>query len=196
MSNGIIGKISAGGGTHLIASTAYFTCNTQENLGEKACYAVDQNLDTVTLIPGFTIYVKFTYSNTYSAGATLRLYTSSGHMLSGTYGSIRIYGDIKPGKTEETSWRAGAIVSFTYDGTYWVMHSSFDSDAKNTAGSTNSDEKLFLIGATSQAESPQTYSDSEVYTTNGQLDANKIRIAENVTLTYNSTEKTLDFIFA
>lgn len=44
-------------------------------------------------------------------------------------------------------------------------------DTKNTAGSTNSDSKLFLIGATSQATNPQTYSDSEVYTTNGTLTA-------------------------
>ena len=71
-----------------------------------------------------------------------------------------------------------------------------DTDTKNTAGSTNSDSKLFLIGATSQAANPQTYSDSQVYTTNGQLDANKVRIAENVTLTYNSTTQSLDFIFA
>ena len=46
-----------------------------------------------------------------------------------------------------------------------------NTDTKNTAGSTNSDSKLFLIGATSQATNPQTYSDSEVYTTNGTLTA-------------------------
>lgn len=46
-----------------------------------------------------------------------------------------------------------------------------NTDTKNTAGSTNSDSKLFLIGATSQAANPQTYSDSEVYTTNGTLTA-------------------------
>lgn len=46
---------------------------------------------------------------------------------------------------------------------------STNTDTKNTAGSTNSDSKLFLIGATSQAANPQTYSDSEVYTTNGTL---------------------------
>ena len=44
-------------------------------------------------------------------------------------------------------------------------------DTKNTAGSSNSDSKLFLIGATSQATSATTYSDSEVFTTNGTLSA-------------------------
>lgn len=36
-------------------------------------------------------------------------------------------------------------------------------DTKNTAGSTNSVSKLFLIGATSQAANPQTYSSDQVY---------------------------------
>lgn len=49
------------------------------------------------------------------------------------------------------------------------MPTNPDTDTKNTAGSTNSDSKLFLIGATSQAANPQTYSDAEVYTTNGTL---------------------------
>ena len=51
------------------------------------------------------------------------------------------------------------------------MPANPNSDTKNTAGSTNSDSKLYLIGATSQATSATTYSDSEVYTTNGTLTA-------------------------
>lgn len=50
-----------------------------------------------------------------------------------------------------------------------------DTDTKNTAGSTNSDSKLYLIGATSQAANPQTYSDSEVFTTNGTLQAKNLK---------------------
>ena len=42
-------------------------------------------------------------------------------------------------------------------------------DTKNTAGSTSSTSKLFLIGATSQADNPQTYSNASVYATNGSL---------------------------
>ena len=45
-----------------------------------------------------------------------------------------------------------------------------DADTKNTAGSTNSTSKLFLIGATSQAANPQTYSRSTAYVgTDGKL---------------------------
>ena len=44
------------------------------------------------------------------------------------------------------------------DGTWAVP-----TDTKNTAGSTNSSSKLFLIGATSQSASAQTYSNANVY---------------------------------
>lgn len=36
-------------------------------------------------------------------------------------------------------------------------------DTKNTAGSTDSDSKLYVIGATTQAANPQTYSNADVY---------------------------------
>lgn len=71
-----------------------------------------------------------------------------------------------------------------------------DNNTLNTAGSTDTSSKIFLIGATSQAANPQTYSDNQVYATNGQLDANKMRVAEHVTLQYNTTTAALDFVFA
>lgn len=45
-------------------------------------------------------------------------------------------------------------------------------DTKNTAGSTDTSSKIFLIGATSQAANPQTYSDDQVYVTSGTLQTN------------------------
>ena len=100
-----------------------------------------------------------------------------------------------------------AIVSITRSGTtftyttLWGNTGTFtqqdnNSDTKNTAGSTDTSSKIFLIGATSQAANPQTYSDNQVYATNGQLDANKMRVAEHVTLQYNTTTSALDFVFA
>lgn len=44
-----------------------------------------------------------------------------------------------------------------------VATTSDITDTKNTAGSTNSSSKLFLVGATSQAANPQTYSHDTVY---------------------------------
>lgn len=59
----------------------------------------------------------------------------------------------------------------------WVNSQGFiksATDTKNTAGSTNTSSKLFLIGATSQATSPVTYSNSSVYTQSGQLYATRM----------------------
>ena len=53
-------------------------------------------------------------------------------------------------------------------------------DTKNTAGSTDTSSKIFLIGATSQAANPQTYSDNEVYVTNGKLTTSRLENGQNV----------------
>lgn len=55
-----------------------------------------------------------------------------------------------------------------------------DNDTKNTAGSTDTSSKIFLIGATSQAANPQTYSDDQVYVTSGTLQANVVSASAGV----------------
>lgn len=51
-------------------------------------------------------------------------------------------------------------------------------DTKNTAGSTDSSSKLFLIGATSQAANPQTYSHDTAYVgTDGCLYSNSTKVS-------------------
>ena len=57
--------------------------------------------------------------------------------------------------------------------------SSSDTDTKNTAGSTDTSNKIYLVGATSQAANPQTYSDNEVHVTNGILSARGLNITGN-----------------
>lgn len=69
-------------------------------------------------------------------------------------------------------------------------------DTKNTAGSTDTSSKIFLIGATSQAANPQTYSDNEVYTTSGVLTTKSVQVGGgSCTMQYNSTTQSLDFVF-
>lgn len=60
-------------------------------------------------------------------------------------------------------------------------------NTKNTAGSTNSWSKLYLIGATSQATNPVTYSNSGVYTQSGAVyasagfyDTSDMRVKDNI----------------
>lgn len=55
-----------------------------------------------------------------------------------------------------------------------------DTDTKNTAGSTDTSSKIFLIGATSQAANPQTYSDNQVYVTSGTLQANVVSASAGI----------------
>lgn len=49
-------------------------------------------------------------------------------------------------------------------------------DTKNTAGSTDTSSKIYLIGATSQAANPQTYSDDQVYAENGKTYAREFDV--------------------
>lgn len=71
-----------------------------------------------------------------------------------------------------------------------------DTDTKNTAGSTDTSSKIFLIGATSQAANPQTYSDNEIYVTSGVLTTKSVQVGGgSVTMQYNNTTQSLDFVF-
>ena len=54
-----------------------------------------------------------------------------------------------------------------------------DNDTKNTAGATNTSNKIFLIGATAQGANPQTYSHDTVYVgTDGCLYSNGHRVID------------------
>lgn len=93
---------------------------------------------------------------------------------------------------------AGTNVTVTPDATNKkITISSSYTDTKNTAGSTNTDSKIFLVGATSQAANPQTYSDSEVYTTNGTLTTKKVQVGVgSATMQYDSTYEAITFVFS
>ena len=55
-------------------------------------------------------------------------------------------------------------------------------DTKNTAGATNSTEKLFLVGSPTQDSTPQTYTNVNVFAQNGELTANKLIAKEKIEL--------------
>ena len=69
-------------------------------------------------------------------------------------------------------------------------------DTKNTAGSTDTSSKIFLIGATSQAANPQTYSDNEIYVTSGVLTTKSVQVGGGAaTMEYDATTQSINFIF-
>jgi len=71
----------------------------------------------------------------------------------------------------------------------WV--SAALTDTKNTAGSTNSTSKLYLIGATSQAANPQTYSNSKLTFDNGLYST---ATSSNNQPPYTEIEQTTSFL--
>lgn len=57
----------------------------------------------------------------------------------------------------------GTTLSLVTTGEKATWNAKSDTDTKNTAGSTNSTSKLYLIGALEQSANPQTYSNSNIY---------------------------------
>lgn len=125
-------------------------------------------------------------NTTYSAGTGLSLSgTTFNHSNSVTAGTI------SDGGATRTLAFGGTfkIPSITYDAQGHITDTSSitltmpanpNTDTKNTAGSTDTSSKIFLIGATSQAANPQTYSDNEVFATNGVLSAKKVSTSAGV----------------
>lgn len=82
----------------------------------------------------------------------------------------------------------------TKSNTYEWMHipSGDDiEDTKNTAGSTNSSSQLFLIGATTQGDNPQTYSNQNVFIdASGNLVVNNGKFSGTATQADSATKLT------
>lgn len=119
----------------------------------------------------------------------------SGKEISSTYAPKFTVTDSNPtlawGTKSKVATVAGTDINVT-------MPANPNSDTKNTAGSTNSASKLFLIGATSQAANPQTYSNSKVYETDGALVATTIDATQvgGLTKTYTTGANTTRVILA
>ena len=78
-----------------------------------------------------------------------------------------------------------------------ITISSTDNDTLNTAGSTDIATKIFLVGASTQTASAQTYSDDEVYVTSGVLTTKEVQVGGTAaTMKYDSTSKSVKFVFA
>ncbi len=86
------------------------------------------------------------------------------------------------------------VATFTANQAGNTTANIIDNDTLNTAGSTNDEAKLYLVGAKSQAESAQTYSDTEVYTEGGELNATSVCIAEVAQMKYDKTNECIRFV--
>lgn len=103
------------------------------------------------------------------------------------------------GYTSNTGTITGITMNGTSKGTSGVVDlgTVATTDTKNTTGSTDTSSKIFLVGATSQAANPQTYSDNEVYATSGVLTTKSVQVGGTAaTMQYNSTDKCIEFVFS
>lgn len=88
------------------------------------------------------------------------------------------------GKYSDLSGTPTLLSSFTNDVGFITSYV----DTKNTAGSTNTSSKIFLIGATSQAANPQTYSHDTAYVgTDGYLYSGGAKVLTAHQTIYNLT---------
>lgn len=108
----VINQINVNDVNYAIAASAYAECPTAAATVAKVASIITADDTTnvdFTLIKGVSVKVKFTYSNT-ASNPTLN--------IAGTGAKpIMRYGSTAVGTSAATSWRAGAIVEFTYDGT-------------------------------------------------------------------------------
>lgn len=155
------------------AITHYGTCSTAA-----ATVAKTVTLTGFTLVTGARVMVKFTVTNTASS-PTLNVNSTGAKAI------------MYRGSAITSSYlAANRVYEFVYDGTDWELVGDIntDSNTKNTAGSTNTSSKIFLIGATSQAANPQTYSHDTAYIgTDGCLYSGGVRVRSEIN---SSTEPT------
>lgn len=110
-----------------IAASAYGVCNS---LASDTTKIVE--MTGFVIMTGVTINVKFTNKNT-ATSPLLNVQTS------GAYPIVQ-YGSTNAGVDElTTSWPAGAVVSFTFDGTNWVMNYGVNTDTTYNIQHTYSD---------------------------------------------------------
>ena len=88
----------------------YTTCSTAANTTAKTASLTNFVLET-----GARVSIKFTYSNT-ATNPTLNINSTGAK-------AIKTFGTEAVGTTESKSWKPGAIITFIYDGTNWLMAS-------------------------------------------------------------------------
>lgn len=138
MAGQTIGKVVAGGKTHTVTSTFYGTCATAAATAAKEVIINEVNTtEALSFIPGMTLTVKFTQTNT-ASNPTLTCFNNGGSATAPSKGSTTLLAaksiyrlninlntaGVAAGVTAGLSWYAGAIVTFVYDGVGWVETSS------------------------------------------------------------------------
>lgn len=141
----------------------YGICNTSAGTTAKVV-----DVDNFSLEIGARVLVKFTTTNTV-ASPTLNVESTGAKPI--MYRGAAI---------DKSYLSSGRVYDFVYDGTNWELIGDINvnTNTMNTAGATDTAEKIFLIGAKSQAANPQTYSHDTAYVgTDGCLYSNGKKVS-------------------
>ena len=116
------GVVSFNGNTGAVTYNAipYLTCATAKGTAAKTTTLVSGTFTASDLVAGAHVLVKFTNSNT-ASDPTLSVNGT-------TAKTIKKYGTTAPGTSAKTSWNAGTVFLFLYDGTYWMMADWLNND--------------------------------------------------------------------
>ena len=150
MSGGIIGKVSENNNTHLISNTFYAVSTTAANTATKVAKLVDTSINSITLIEGMLLTVKFSYANT-AYYPSLKIQTSSGTDLTSAIMIKGISVEEQRGVIIPIGkWTDNGIVTLLYDGTYWIQTQSHDNDenVKQSLIGDNAAYDVLLAGTT------------------------------------------------
>lgn len=165
------GKIYLGdkalGGGETDTNIVFATCSTAANVAAKVA-TIDTG-STFSLTKGAIVAVKFSNTNT-ASNTTLNVANTGAKSI---YYNNAVYT-----ANSAVAGYKDRYILYMYNGTYWVWVSQgADNNTTNTAGATDTSSKIFLIGATSQASNPQTYSHDTAYVgTDGCLYSNSKKV--------------------
>lgn len=160
-----------------------------------------------SLRPGDTMYL--TGSSSYTSSTPMQEYGSSDVYVKNTNGASTLYAPTFQGNLTGTATKAekdannNNITSYmksiqAVSGTNQIKFldgagntlATIDVGAANTAGATDTNDKLYLVGAKAQGNNPQTYSNGFVYTQSGELYSDNKQVA-NTDNTLTLENKTL-----
>lgn len=113
-----------------------------------------------------------------------------------TWDGTKLIPYVKAALADEATHAADATTVSNHTVSADVPSGAVFTDTLNTTGSTDTSNKIYLVGATSQAANPQTYSDDEVYTTDGVLTTKSVQIGGGAaSMVYDSTTQSINFTF-
>lgn len=141
---GIVKKIKVNDTVHAIASTAYGYCTTPAATQIKNVEMTGFSLET-----GVTVHIKFQYKN--SADSPKLKFNGESDANAK---DLVLYGTTAVGTTATTSgWNAGAVVSFTYDGTRWIRDQGYNTNSTSFTITANATDGLWDVQGTSGSNS-------------------------------------------